>query len=81
MLSILIKNREKRHISIRSSGERNQIRLDIRLRKQGDLAMINVGDQAPAFSIPNQSGDAISLNSLLGKYVLIWRYPKADTPG
>jgi thioredoxin-dependent peroxiredoxin len=43
--------------------------------------MINVGDQAPAFSIPNQSGDSISLDSLSGKYVLIWWYPKADTPG
>jgi peroxiredoxin Q/BCP len=43
--------------------------------------MINVGDQAPAFSISNQSGDSISLNSLLGQYVLIWWYPKADTPG
>jgi peroxiredoxin Q/BCP len=43
--------------------------------------MINVGDQAPAFSIPNQSGDSISLDSLSGQYVLIWWYPKADTPG
>jgi peroxiredoxin Q/BCP len=43
--------------------------------------MINVGDQAPAFSIPNQSSDSISLDSLSGRYVLIWWYPKADTPG
>ncbi len=43
--------------------------------------MINVGDQAPAFSIPNQEGMTVSLSDHSGKYVLIWWYPKADTPG
>jgi len=43
--------------------------------------MVNVGDQAPAFSIPNQSGETVSLSDFSGKYVLIWWYPKADTPG
>ena len=43
--------------------------------------MINVGDQAPAFSIPNQDGTIVSLSDHSGKYVLIWWYPKADTPG
>ncbi|PPR64141.1 MAG: putative peroxiredoxin bcp [Alphaproteobacteria bacterium MarineAlpha4_Bin2] len=43
--------------------------------------MINVGDQAPAFSIPNQAGAHVSLSDHSGKYVLIWWYPKADTPG
>ena len=43
--------------------------------------MVNVGDQAPAFSIPNQDGSDVSLADQSGKYVLIWWYPKADTPG
>ncbi|MBE09474.1 MAG: hypothetical protein CMM35_04125 [Rhodospirillaceae bacterium] len=43
--------------------------------------MIKVGDQAPAFSIPNQDGNSVSLVDHSGKYVLIWWYPKADTPG
>ena len=43
--------------------------------------MIKVGDQAPAFNIPNQDGNSISLADNSGKYILIWWYPKADTPG
>ena len=43
--------------------------------------MVNVGDQAPAFSIPNQDGSDVALADHSGKYVLIWWYPKADTPG
>ena len=45
------------------------------------MTMVNVGDQAPAFSIPNQEGSDVSLADHSGKYVLIWWYPKADTPG
>jgi len=43
--------------------------------------MIKVGDLAPAFSIPNQDEVNVSLSDHSGKYVLIWWYPKADTPG
>jgi len=45
------------------------------------MTMVNVGDQAPAFNIPNQDGGDVSLADHSGKYVLIWWYPKADTPG
>lgn len=43
--------------------------------------MANVGDIAPSFSLPNQDGATVSLADLLGKSVLIWWYPKADTRG
>ena len=43
--------------------------------------MINVGDKAPAFSLSNHEGKPVSLSGHAGKYVLIWWYPKADTPG
>ncbi len=43
--------------------------------------MIKIGDQAPAFSVVNQDGATVSLDQFAGKYVLIWWYPKADTPG
>ncbi|MBT3550423.1 MAG: redoxin domain-containing protein [Rhodospirillaceae bacterium] len=45
------------------------------------MALISVGETAPAFSLPNQDGGSVSLSELTGKYVLIWWYPKADTPG
>jgi|TARA_B100001079_G_C16174013_1_gene409806 peroxiredoxin Q/BCP len=43
--------------------------------------MLKVGDTAPEFSSMNQDGDLISLESLKGKKVLLWFFPKASTPG
>ena len=42
---------------------------------------LSVGDQAPAFSLPSDSGNTVSLNSLRGKQVVLYFYPKDDTPG
>ena len=43
--------------------------------------MLNVGDQAPAFSLEDQNGKNVSLEHSKGKKVLIWFFPKASTPG
>jgi peroxiredoxin Q/BCP len=40
-----------------------------------------VGDPAPAFSLPDQSGAPVSLADFKGKKVVIYFYPKDDTPG
>ena len=50
-------------------------------QQESIMALLNDGDQAPAFSLPNQDGSAVELSSLAGKNVLMWWYPKADTPG
>jgi len=42
---------------------------------------LQVGDVAPEFSLPDQNGDAVSLASFRGKRVVIYFYPKDDTPG
>lgn len=43
--------------------------------------MIEVGKAAPAFSLPDQDGGKVKLASLAGKYVVLYFYPKDDTPG
>ena len=43
--------------------------------------MLKVGDQAPAFSFPDDSGDKISLDAFKGKTLVLFFFPKADTPG
>ena len=43
--------------------------------------MLNTGDTAPNFSLMNQDGDIVSLKNLRSKKVLLWFYPKANTPG
>src|SRR5579859_6281564 len=43
--------------------------------------MLNPGDQAPDFTLPDQHGNPIKLSDLRGKTVVLYFYPKADTPG
>ena len=41
----------------------------------------DVGDTAPDFTLPDQDGNEVSLSGLRGKTVVLYFYPKADTPG
>ncbi len=43
--------------------------------------MPDVGDRAPAFHLADQHGDKHRLSSFKGRKVLVYFYPKADTPG
>ena len=43
--------------------------------------MLNVGDQAPEFAVPDHTGKMQRLSDYKGKNVVLWFYPKADTPG
>jgi peroxiredoxin Q/BCP len=43
--------------------------------------MLNPGESAPEFSVISHEGKTVSLRDLRGKKVLLWFYPKADTPG
>ena len=40
-----------------------------------------VGDLAPDFTLPDQSGTSVSLSQFRGQRVVIYFYPKDDTPG
>lgn len=43
--------------------------------------MIEEGKKAPAFSLKDQSGQTVKLTDFSGKYVVLYFYPKDDTPG
>ena len=43
--------------------------------------MIKEGQKAPEFSLPSSEGGEVSLKSLKGKPVVLYFYPKDDTPG
>ena len=43
--------------------------------------LLHVGDLAPAFSAPNENGETVSSDSLRGKKLVLYFYPKDDTPG
>jgi thioredoxin-dependent peroxiredoxin len=39
------------------------------------------GDKSPDFTLPDQEGEIVKLGSFKGRKVLVYFYPKADTPG
>ncbi len=45
------------------------------------MAQLTVGDRAPAFGLKDQTGTTVRLSSFKGRKVLVFFYPKADTPG
>ena len=46
-----------------------------------DPTRLDVGDKAPAFTLDDQDGTPVKLSSFKGRKVLVYFYPKADTPG
>jgi peroxiredoxin Q/BCP len=42
---------------------------------------LQIGDPAPGFTLPDQNGTSVSLSDLRGRRVVIYFYPKDDTPG
>jgi thioredoxin-dependent peroxiredoxin len=45
------------------------------------MTELKQGDKAPDFSVKDQNGNTTTLNQFLGKKVVLYFYPKDDTPG
>ncbi|HZK07891.1 MAG TPA: thioredoxin-dependent thiol peroxidase [Bacteroidales bacterium] len=45
------------------------------------MAFLNKGDKAPDFQVKDQDGKMVALKDFLGHKVILYFYPKADTPG
>jgi thioredoxin-dependent peroxiredoxin len=45
------------------------------------MAQLEPGAQAPSFSLPDQDGNTVSLDDFKGGKVIVYFYPKDDTPG
>ena len=43
--------------------------------------MLQIGDTAPEFTATAHTGETVRLSQFRGKPVVLWFYPKADTPG
>tara|TARA_Y100001960_G_C14015568_1_gene513514 strand:+ start:215 stop:346 length:132 start_codon:yes stop_codon:yes gene_type:complete len=43
--------------------------------------MLNIGDIAPDFTLPNSKNNLVTLKDFLGKKIILWFFPKASTPG
>lgn len=45
------------------------------------MVQLNVGDAAPKFSLSDQHGNTVKLAQFKGRRVVVYFYPRADTPG
>ena len=45
------------------------------------MALLEVGDKAPTFKAKNQDGETVSLSDFKGRKLVLYFYPKDDTPG
>jgi peroxiredoxin Q/BCP len=52
-----------------------------RLPAPSDRTMLNQGDEAPNFEVSDHKGETVRLGDFAGRRVVLWFYPKADTPG
>lgn len=48
---------------------------------RGEGRMLQPGEQAPDFDVVDHNGNQVRLSDLRGQKVVLWFYPKADTPG
>jgi hypothetical protein len=46
----------------------------------GEIGM-NINDKAPAFTLQDENGKEVALKDFLGKTIVLYFYPRADTPG
>jgi len=45
------------------------------------MARLEAGDRAPSFTLPDQDGTPVALADLAGTHLVVYFYPKDDTPG
>ena len=50
-------------------------------KQSNSIPLLNVGDVAPDFNLQNELGESIQLSGLKGSKVVLYFYPKDDTPG
>jgi peroxiredoxin Q/BCP len=64
-------------VIVRSEGSLDST-LDFSLH---EALMLNVNDKAPEFNLQDENGNEVSLKALRGKQLVLYFYPRADTPG
>ena len=79
-----VENRKLRALHRVSNSEfppRQQTMDHGQLMSLEELPMLKIGDKAPGFSLPADSGKKIALDAFQGKTLVLFFFPKADTPG
>lgn len=57
------------------------MQLHLKLSVKEDITMLEVGMKAPEFTLLDKSGNSVSLSDFRGKKVILYFYPRDNTPG
>ena len=71
--------REK--IGLKENTETFHCNIYLSYPNETNMAILEVGKNAPQFDLPNQDEDNKSLSDYQGKWLVVYFYPKDDTPG
>jgi peroxiredoxin Q/BCP len=64
-----------------ASGKASQTAASKPLKQAAAGAVLTEGAEAPAFRLPRDGGDSVSLSDFAGQKLVVFFYPRADTPG
>jgi hypothetical protein len=73
--------RRSERVGARATMPRVLVRMLLERLGLKEAPMLKVQDKAPAFAALDQDGKTVKLSDFAGKRVVLWFYPKADTPG
>src|SRR5690606_37777705 len=77
-----LRTRPARSSRVEPAGRRGATAVSVPpTRPGGDMPELQPGDQAPDFALVDQDGGEVRLADLAGRNVVLFLYPKADTPG
>jgi cytochrome oxidase Cu insertion factor (SCO1/SenC/PrrC family) len=65
---------------LREGGDSDAAPLVLDFNSSGEIPM-HINDKAPDFTLQDENGKEIALNDLRGKTVVLYFYPRANTPG
>ena len=65
----------------RASGKASQTAASKPLKQAPATAVLSEGAKAPAFRLPRDGGDSVALSDFAGQKLVVFFYPRADTPG
>ena len=71
----------KKAKSSRSLASKAKVKRSPKTPSDGDNSILAVGAPAPDFALPDETGKVTSLSDFQGKQVVLYFYPKDDTPG
>jgi len=62
-------------------GKASQTAASKPLKQAAATAVLSEGAKAPAFRLPRDGGDSVALSDFAGQKLVVFFYPRADTPG